>query len=156
MHSDDDMTFSGGLTLALGSDGAGKALSTKASILIKGGRLVAAGGKSCVPNESGSTQQSVIYNTTLYEPSVVAVKKLTGNFIAAYKATRKYQSVLSLLISAPEIVPNTTYELYLKGTVSGSNHFHNIYFNNFNYTIGFLAKTVTTNGVRGGVNYFYE
>ena len=156
MHSDDDMTFSGGLILALGSDGAGKALNTNSSILMKGGRLVAMGGKSSIPDESGSTQQSVIYNTTLYEPSVVAVKQLSGNFIAVYKATRRYQPTISCLISAPEIIPNTTYELYLKGSVAGSDHFHNIYYNNFNYTIGFLAKTVTTNGVPGGVNYFYE
>jgi hypothetical protein len=156
MHSDDDMTLSGGLILALGSDGAGKALNTNSSILMKGGRLVAMGGKSSIPDESGSTQQSVIYNTTLYEPSVVAVKQLSGNFIAVYKATRKFQPTISCLISAPEILPNTTYELYLKGSVTGSDHFHNIYYNNFNYTIGFLAKTVTTNGVPGGVNYFYE
>ncbi len=156
MHSDDDMTLSGGLILALGSDGAGKALNTNAAILMKGGRLVAIGGKSSIPDASGSTQQSVIYNTTLYEPSIVAVKQLSGNFIAVYKATRKYQPTISCLISAPEIIPNTTYELYLKGSVTGSDHFHNIYYNNFNYTIGFLAKTVTTNEVPGGVNYFYE
>ncbi len=156
MHSDDNLTFSGGMTLALGTDGGGKALSTKASILTKGGHLVAAGGNSSIPNELGSTQQSVIYNTTLYEPSIVAVKKLSGNFIAVYKATRKYQPTISWLISSPEIIPNTTYELYLKGSVTGLDHFHNIYYNSFNYTEGFLAKTVTTSGIPGGVNYFYE
>jgi len=156
IHSDGNLTLSGGLTLALGADGAGKALNTKSSILIRGGHLVAVGGKSSIPEASGSTQQSVIYNTTLYEPAIIAVKQINGQFIAVYKATRKYQPTISCLISGPEILPNTTYELYLKGSVTGSDHFHNIYFNNFNYTIGFLAKTVTTSGVPGGVNYFYE
>ena len=43
----------GGLILALGTDGAGKALNTNSSILMKG-RLVAMGGKSSIPDESGS------------------------------------------------------------------------------------------------------
>ncbi len=105
IHSDGNLTLSGGLTLALGADGAGKALNTKSSILIRGGHLVAVGGKSSIPDASGSTQQSVIHTTTLYEPAIIAVKQINGQFIAVYKATRKYQPTISCLISDRKFFP---------------------------------------------------
>ena len=49
------------LILALGSDGAGKALNTNSNTYE---RDVCSNRESSIPDESGSTQQSVIYNTT--------------------------------------------------------------------------------------------
>lgn len=121
------------------------ALDYDGSFRITGGFLVAAGSAGMVQAPgSTSTLNSVLlnFNSARQAGTLVHIQTATGNGILTFAPSKAYQS---LVLSSPELLAGTAYDVYLGGSSTGT--VTDSIYENGSYTPGTKYSTFTVSGV---------
>lgn len=123
LDSNGATTISAGTVVVNGSTrgGGDGAFDTNGTLEISGGVVVGAGGITMGPGRGGSastTQATISFDLDTQQPAgtVVQVRTTDGAVVLTYAPPVAYQR---FVISTPDLVAGTTYEVFLGGTLQG-------------------------------------
>lgn len=90
-------------------------LDADVDIFINGGTVIASGSRNDdLSNESAQTLLSLSFSQTIREGSTLSLTDADGAEVFSFTAARDYSA---LVISGPELLPDTVYYLYIDGTL---------------------------------------
>jgi hypothetical protein len=142
LDSNGSVKINGGTVVIQGSaTSPDAAISYRNTFTIAGGKLVASGAATMPPG-SATTQNSVLirFSSILIPGVCVNIQDSNGNSLMTYKIG-KY--AYYLLVSLPTFLIGTTYNVYMGGSVTGTDF--NGYYTDEIYTIGTKKGSFTLN-----------
>ena len=152
ISSDGSITISGGRIVAVGAQGMESGIDCGSNALkVTGGVLVGVGGSTSSPSTSSSTVSSVIRGSGS-AGQIVHIQSADGKEALTFEAPVSYST---MLYASSKLKNNTTYNMYVGGSVDAGTSFHGLYtggrYNNGTSASAFTTTSVVTK-VGGTVN----
>ncbi len=145
------LTINGGTIITQAHTMADGGIDADGDILINGGTVIALGGRNdAVSSVSTQPFMELSFASRKQAGTILRIENASGNEVLTFSPIREYQSVT---ISSPELALNTTYHLYLGGSLTGVQKIDGLYALGGTYSGG-IQQQYTGNrqgGFGGGV-----
>lgn len=144
IDSNCNMYVQGGIIVAEGATGAEGGLDANEelnyALYVSGGTFIAMGGSNSMP-VSGSSQPSLVYDSSISSGTTMALNNSSGTNILAFTMSRSYTGTSSgmgniggtssssceIIMSSPDLSTGSSYTLYTGSTVSSGTSWHGLY-----------------------------